>query len=144
MARLKLEVLELREKAAREETEARILLAESRQHVDKVTAGFFAGARNWGDLKLKLKQKEKEVAQLKMKLEMLELDEAAESEDVGVEERSLSITITTHNSLVGPIIGRRGENIKRIRDVSQVNSFNQQKFAFWREEIGRDWSFFLL
>ena len=122
MARLKVEVLELREKAAREETEARILLAESRQHVDKVTAGFFAGARNWGDLKLKLKQKEKEVAQLKMKLEMLELDEAAE--DVGVEERSLSITITTHNSLVGPIIGRRGENIKRIRDVSQVNSFN--------------------
>ena len=117
--------------------------------MDKVTAGFFAGARNWGDLKQKLKQKEKEVAQLKMKLEMLELDEAAESEDFGEEERSLSITITTHNSLVGPIIGRRGENIKRIRDVSQVSVDNwitsaNKNLLFGEKKIGRDSSFFLL
>ena len=40
----------------------------------------------------------------------------------GGEERRLSIKITTFNSVVGAIIGRGGEKLTRIREVSQVKS----------------------
>jgi len=121
VVRLKEEVLALRQQAARDDTEARAMLRESREHVDKVTAQFFSGARNWGDVKGRLKKKETEVVWLKSKLESFELDEAVEADEVeGGEERSLSIEITIFNSVVGAIIGRGGENIRRIREVSQA------------------------
>ena len=122
VARLKQEVAALRQQAVRDDAEARLMLGESRQQVDKVTSEFFAGARNWGEVKGRLKKKEGEVARLRSKLETFELDEAVEAEEVeGGEERSLSIEITIFNSVVGAIIGRGGENIRRIKEVSQVN-----------------------
>ena len=121
VARLKQEVMTLRQQAVREETEVRQLLGESKQEVDKVTAEFFAGARYWGEVKGRLKKKEAEVARLRSKLETFELDEAVEADEVeGGEERRLSIEITIFNSVIGAIIGRGGENIRRIREVSQV------------------------
>ena len=122
VVRLKEEVLALRQQAAGDDTEARAMLRESREQVDEVTAKFFEGARNWGDLKGRLKKKEAEVARLRSKLETFELDELVEAEEVeGGEERSLSIEISIFNSVVGAIIGRGGDNIRRIREVSQVN-----------------------
>ena len=90
--------------------------------VDKVTAEFFSGARYWGELRERLKKKETEVARLRSKLETFELDEAVLEADEGEggEERMVRIEITIFNSVVGAIIGRGGENIKRIREVSQV------------------------
>jgi len=121
VARLKQEVAALRQQAVRDDAEARLMLGESRQQVDKVTSEFFAGARNWGEVKGRLKKKEEEVARLRSKLETFELDEAVEAEEVeGGEERSLSIEITIFNSVVGAIIGRGGENIRRIKEVSQA------------------------
>jgi len=121
VARLKQEVMTLRQQAVRDETEVRQLLGESKQEVDKVTAEFFAGARYWGEVKGRLKKKEAEVARLRSKLETFELDEAVEADEVeGGEERRLSIEITIFNSVIGAIIGRGGENIRRIREVSQA------------------------
>ena len=118
VVRMKQEVMALKQQAVRDETESRQMLGESRQEVDKMTAEFFAGARHWGEVKARLKNKEMEVARLRSKLETFELDEAVEVE--GGEERRLSIEITIFDSVVGKIIGRGGENIRRIREVSQV------------------------
>ena len=130
VAKLKLEVAALRQQAVLDDAEARLVLEKSRQEVDKVTSEFFAGARNWGEVKGRLKKKEAEVARLRSKLETLELDEAVEAEEIeGVEERSLSIKITVFNSVVEAIIGRGGENIRRIREVSQVIKEKQIAFS---------------
>ena len=50
------------------------------------------------------------------------MDEAAEAEEGEGEERSITITISIFNSVVGAIIGRGGEKLTRIREVSQVKS----------------------
>ena len=121
VVRMKQEVMALKQQAVRDETESRQMLGESRQRVDKVTAEFFAGARHWGEVKARLKNKEMEVARLRSKMETFELDEAVEVDEVeGGEERRLSIEITIFDSVVGKIIRRGGENIRRIREVSQV------------------------
>ena len=122
LERLKVVIRELRQQAAKDDAEATQLLEESRNCVDSVTSDFLAGARYWGELRSKLKKKEAEVAQLKVKLEALELDEAAEAEEEEGEERSITITISIFNSVVGAIIGRGGEKLTRIREVSQVKS----------------------
>jgi len=58
---------------------------------------------------------------MRSKLETFELDEAVEADEVeGGEERRLGIEITIFNSVIGAIIGRGGENIRRIREVSQA------------------------
>jgi len=120
LERLKVVIGELRQQAAKDDAEATQLLEESRNCVDSVTSDFLAGARYWGELRSKLKKKEAEVAQLKVKLEALELDEAAEAEEEEGEERSITITISIYNSVVGAIIGRGGEKLTRIREVSQA------------------------
>ena len=63
----------------------------------------------------------KKLAAEASELETFELDEAVEADEVeGGEERRLGIEITIFNSVIGAIIGRGGENIRRIREVSQV------------------------
>merc|ERR1712013_322198 len=121
LERLKVVIRELRRQAAKDDAEATQLLEESRNQVDSVTSDFLSGARYWGKLRSKLKKKEAEVAQLKVNLEALELVEAAEAEEEEEgEERSITITISIFNSVVGAIIGRGGEKLTRIREVSQA------------------------